>query len=167
MEQFSLEKYLANPSRKVVTRDGRNARVISTDMNSKNYPIVALVKLSDNTTEDVWTYTKDGEYEVDKSSRHDLFFALEKHEEQITVERFNPNTLKPYDKVLVRDCTIDNWVCDLFSHIEDKKRNGVKNRYPYYCVGNNYGCCIPYNDDTKHLLGTTELPSKYYRYWEE
>ena len=80
MEKFNLEKYLANPSRKVVTRDGRNARIISTDMNSKNYPIVALVKLSDNTTEDVWTYTKDGEFEVDKSTTYDLFFAPEKHE---------------------------------------------------------------------------------------
>ena len=161
MEKFNLEKYLANPSRKLVTRDGRNARVISTDMNSKNYPIVALVKLSDNTTEDVWTYTKDGEYEVDKLTRHDLFFAPEKHEEQITVERFNPNTLKPYDKVLVRDCNIGIWVCDFFSHIGDK------DTYPFYCVANYYRCCIPYNDDTKHLIGTSESPSKYYRYWEE
>ena len=80
MEQFSLEKYLANPSRKVVTRDGRNARIISTDMNSKNYPIVALVKLSDNTTEDVWTYTKDGEFEVEQSTIYDLLFAPETHE---------------------------------------------------------------------------------------
>ena len=88
MEQFSLEKYLANPSRKVVTRDGRNARIISTtDMNSKNYPIVALVKLSDNTTEDVWTYTKDGKWRVDESTRHDLFFAPETHEGWINVYR--------------------------------------------------------------------------------
>ena len=162
MEQFSLEKYLANPSRKVVTRDGRNARIISTtDMNFKNYPIVALVKLSDNTTEDVWTYTKDGEFEVDKSCRHDLFFSTEKDKERVTVERFDPNTLKLYDKVLVRDCNSGNWVCALFSHIGDK------DTYPYYCVGNYYRWCIPYNDDTKHLIGTSELPSKYYRYWEE
>ena len=85
MEQFSLEKYLANPSRKVVTRDGRNARIISTDMNSKNYPIVALVKLSDNPTEDVWTYTKDGEFEVEQSTTYDLFFAPEKHEGWINI----------------------------------------------------------------------------------
>ena len=85
MEQFSLEKYLANPSRKVVTRNGRNARIISTDMNSKNYPIVALVKLSDNTTEDVWTYTKDGEFEVEQSTTYDLFFAPEKHEGWVNV----------------------------------------------------------------------------------
>ena len=87
MEQFSLEKYLANPSRKVVTRDGRRVRVICTDMKSTTYPIVALVKLSDNTTEDVWTYTKDGEYEVDKSTTYDLFFAPEKHEGWINVYR--------------------------------------------------------------------------------
>ena len=89
MEQFSLEKYLANPARRVVTRDGRNARVIFTDMNSKNYPIVALVKLSDNTTEDVWTYTKDGEFEVEQSTSHDLFFAPETHEGWINVYRYS------------------------------------------------------------------------------
>ena len=80
MEQFNLEKYLKNPARKVVTRDGRRVRVICTDMKSTTYPIVALVKLSDNTNEDVWTYTKDGEYEVDKSTTYDLVFAPEKHE---------------------------------------------------------------------------------------
>ena len=89
MEQFSLEKYLADPSRKVVTRDGRNARIISTDMNSKNYPIVALVKLSDNTTEDVWTYTKDGEFEVEQSTTYDLFFAPEKHEGWVNIYKSN------------------------------------------------------------------------------
>ena len=56
-------------------------------MKSTTYPIVALVKLSDNTTEDVWTYTKDGEYEVDKSTTYDLFFAPEKHEGWINVYR--------------------------------------------------------------------------------
>ena len=44
MEKFNLEEYLKNPSRKVVTRDGRNARIICTDMNYKNHPIVALSK---------------------------------------------------------------------------------------------------------------------------
>ena len=81
MEQFSLEKYLANPSRKVVTRDGRNARIVSTDRRYENYPIVALVQISDNyINEEVYTYTKDGEFEAEQSTRHDLFFAPEKHE---------------------------------------------------------------------------------------
>ena len=166
MEQFSLEKYLANPSRKVVTRDGRNVRIVCTDMNYKNHPIVALITICDNNTENVYTYTKDGEWDNYESTTYDLFFAPEKDKERVTVERFNPNTLKPYDKVIVRDCNIDNWVCDLFSHFE-YKRGKENNRYPYYCLGNSYRCCIPYNDYTKHLIGTSELPSKYYRYWEE
>ena len=160
MEQFSLEKYLANPSRKVVTRDGRRVRIICTDMNYKNHPIVALIA-HDNGTENVYTYTKDGKWDNYESTTYDLFFAPEKDKERVTVERFNPNTLKPYDKVLVRDCNIGIWVCDLFSHFGDK------DTYPFYCVGNYYRWCIPYNDDTKHLIGTSELPSKYYRYWEE
>ena len=81
MEQFSLEKYLANPSRKVVTRDGRNVKIISTDMNCKNYPIVALVQISDKYyTEKVNIYTEDGELDIERPYSDDLFFASEKHE---------------------------------------------------------------------------------------
>ena len=43
MKQFNLEEYLANPSMKVVTRDGRKARIICTDAKN-NYPIVALIE---------------------------------------------------------------------------------------------------------------------------
>lgn len=76
-------------------------------------------------------------------------------------ERFDPKTLKPFDKVLVRDTMKHNWKCDLFSNI-------IKDAcYPYRCVGNAYICCIPYNDDTKHLVGTTKEAPKYYRYWED
>ena len=90
MEQFSLEKYLANPSRKVVTRDGRNARIVSTDRRYENYPIVALVQISDNyINEEVYTYTKDGEFEAEQSTRHDLFFAPETHEGWINVYRYS------------------------------------------------------------------------------
>ena len=161
MEQFSLEKYLANPSRKVVTRNGRNVRIVCTDMKYKLYPILALEEIPDDNSEYVYAFTKDGKYEIGDLSIHDLFFAPEKDKERVTVERFDPNTLKPYDKVLVRDCNSGNWVCDLFSHI------GNKDTYPFYCVSNYYRWCIPYNDDTKHLIGTSESPSKYYRYWEE
>ena len=76
-------------------------------------------------------------------------------------ERFDPKTLKPFDKVLVRDDAIHTWKCNLFSNI-------IKNgSYPYKCVGNAYTYCIPYNDDTKHLVGTSEEAPKYYRYWED
>ena len=86
MEQFSLEKYLANPSRKVVTRDGRRARIVSTNMRCANYPIVALVERCDN-TEEINTYTENGEFEVSNLSKYDLFFAPEKHEGYMNVYR--------------------------------------------------------------------------------
>ena len=75
-------------------------------------------------------------------------------------EKFDPMTLKAFDKVLVRDTAKHNWKCDFLSNI-------VKGAcYPYRCVGNAYICCIPYNNDTKHLVGTTEEAPEYYKYWE-
>ena len=75
--------------------------------------------------------------------------------------KFDPKTLQPFDKVLVRDSG-QYWCCDLFSHIVKKEAT-----YPYLCVGNAFEYCIPYNDDTKHLVGTTEEAPEYYRYWED
>ena len=75
-------------------------------------------------------------------------------------EKFDPKTLKPFDKVLVRECDGDIWRCSIFSHI-------WKDDLPYVCNGIGYKCCIPYNDDTKHLVGTTEEVPEYYRYWED
>ena len=76
-------------------------------------------------------------------------------------EKFDPKTLKPFDKVLVRDSDIHMWKCNLFSHI-------IKNgSYPYQCSNVGYLFCIPYNDDTKHLVGTTEEAPEYYKYWED
>ena len=87
MEQFSLEKYLANPSRKVVTRNGRNVRIICTDKKGYEYPIVALIENKLEGFEGVLYYTKNGEYIANESSMSDLFFAPEKHEGWINIYR--------------------------------------------------------------------------------
>ena len=79
MEQFSLEKYLANPSRKVVTRDGRNARIICTDRRDLNFPIIALIENESGGGEVIYAYTKDGIYCNTCPTTYDLFFAPEKH----------------------------------------------------------------------------------------
>lgn len=76
-------------------------------------------------------------------------------------EKFDPKTLKPFDKVLVRDSCNYMWECDLFSHV-----SGIISDYRYRCLASCYRYCIPYNDDTKHLLGTFNLPPKYYIYWD-
>ena len=87
MEQFSLEKYLANPSRKVVTRDGRNARIVCTDKRDLNFPIIALIETIPGGEEVTYSYTKDGKYYTAFSVILDLFFAPEKHEGWINVYR--------------------------------------------------------------------------------
>ena len=86
MEQFSLEKYLANPSRKVVTRNGRRARIICTDRRDLNYPIIALIETSSG-EEMVYSHTKDGKRCTDCTDIFDLFFAPEKHEGYINIYR--------------------------------------------------------------------------------
>ena len=76
-------------------------------------------------------------------------------------DRFDPKTLKPFDRVLVRDCEYHKWTCDLFSHMCDNTL------YKFQCFGFQYNYCIPYNEETKHLVGTTEEAPEYYRYWED
>ena len=73
-------------------------------------------------------------------------------------KKFDHKTLNPFDKVLVRDNINNPWVCDHFSYINHANICITTDRCKY---------CIPYNDDTKHLVGTTEEAPEYYRYWEE
>lgn len=84
MKQFNLEEYLKNPSREVVTKDGRNARIVCTDKKGVN-PIVALVTKYDSVTEEAFTYTKNGEFFGGITTKYDLFFAPEKHEGWVNV----------------------------------------------------------------------------------
>lgn len=79
-------------------------------------------------------------------------------------EKFDPKTLQPFDKVLVRDNYLDYWRCAFYSH-EWKKEGITTDRYA--TTANSYELCIPYNDDTKHLVGTTDKEPEFYRYWEE
>lgn len=86
MEQFNLEKYLANPKRKVVTRDGKNVRIICTDRKGTEYSVVALCTMS-NVSEDCYFYFPNGRMYLSADSCLDLFFAPEKHEGYINVYR--------------------------------------------------------------------------------
>ena len=75
-------------------------------------------------------------------------------------EKFDPKTLKAFDKVLARLDSKGIWCCELFSFIEDNT-NLIK------CCGAYYKHCIPYNEETKHLVGTKDEAPEYYKYWED
>ena len=76
-------------------------------------------------------------------------------------EKFGPKTLKPFDRVLARNHGSHRWACDLFSDIIDG------DECLYHCIGSYYRYCIPYNDDTKHLVDTKDEAPVFYRYWED
>ena len=85
MKAFNLEEYLKNPKRKVVTRDGRNVRIVCTDVKSELYPVLALV---DNWGAEICnSYTKEGRFLPGNEAHRDLFFAPEKHEGWVNVYR--------------------------------------------------------------------------------
>lgn len=116
-----------------------------------------------------------------KSVRKEIRFAKEKEKEQLfqaikdhgykwntetktleklKKEKFDPKTLQPFDKVLVS--SNDEWFCDFFSHYDY-----AVNKFNCTCTGGcPYDYCIPYNGDTKHLIGKSiEETPEFYRYW--
>ena len=74
-------------------------------------------------------------------------------------EKFDPHTLKPFDKVLARKDSEDDWHIDFFSCFKLKELP--------FCLSGLKCDVIPYNDDTKHLVGTMDDVPDFYRYWED
>ena len=116
--------------------------------------------------DDVISVTKYGRFYVDYENEGECILFPSKDQRDWSKftapwykkEKFDPKTLKPFDKIIAR---VEGgiWFCELLSFIEEG-RNLIKGLVSYY----NY--CIPYNDETKHLVGTTEEAPEYYRYWE-
>ena len=111
MKQFNLEEYLKNPSRKVVTRGGYPATIVSTTFHQENYPVVAEVCFSSYDKKQSYSFTANGSFLNLAEDPRDLFFAPEKHEGWVNI----------YGKFLA---------CDIFSTKEEAeeyvKRVGTK-----------------------------------------
>ena len=113
--------------------------------------------------------TKDGKMEYNYDGECTLFPSKEQRDwskfirfwDKPKVKKFDVHTLQPFDKVLVRDGVLSNWTCTLFSHII----NDVL--FPIYCSGGYFKYCIPYNEETKPLVGTKEDCPEFYKWWEK
>ena len=131
-----------------------------------DYPIA--IKLSNNSN---GGFTKDGRVFVEFDGECIIFPSREQRDwSQFKVKKpkFDPKTLKPFDKILVRDTNEDRWKCALYSHTIENEQCIYKYVTLVECgVECGYKHCIPYNDDTEHLLNTTKEAPEYYRYWEE
>ena len=111
--------------------------------------------------------TKDGQIEYDCNGECTLFPSKDQRDwskfvrfwDKPKVEKFDPKTLKPFDKVLVRDINTSNWYVDFFSDFN--------NQGEFICIGGcHWAMGIPYNENTKHLVGTTKYCSEYYKWWK-
>lgn len=80
MKQFNLDEYLKNPTRKVITRDGRPVKIHCTNY-TKNHLIIAEIE-GTNLSE---LFNKDGKWLYLADSEKDLFFAPEKHERWVNL----------------------------------------------------------------------------------
>lgn len=129
------------------------------------YPIVFSITNKDNYVTKM-RVTKTGYYDNEYFGECTLFPSKEQRDWSkfnapwIKKERFDPKTLQPFDEVLVRIDKQAHWCCEMFSFTE-KGTNLIN------CCGEYYRHCIPYNKDTKHLVGTTDEAPEYYRYWED
>lgn len=125
-----------------------------------NFHIV--VKLSDKETD---AFTKDGKLFTEYNGECMLFPSKKQRDWskfKYKKPKFDPNNLESFDRVLVRDSDENWWRCAIYSH---KREN---DKFAYYITTDTvYKYCIPYNNDTKHLVGTTEEAPEYYRYWED
>ena len=132
------------------------------------HPIVLTVhnKCTDTTVYDC--YSKDGRYNNLYDGECTLFPSkdqrdwskFEKFWDKPKVEKFDPKTLLPFDKVLVRGHNSKDWRAELFSHIDNTVNMVV-------CGACYWQQCIPYNYETKNLVGTGNDCPKYYKWWKE
>ena len=134
----------------------------------KLYPIV-LKAHNECTRESCIAYsTTDGRYRYDYNGECTLFPSKDQRDWSKfkrfwdkQKEKFDPKTLKPFDKVLAKDGFSSKWTCSFFSHMD----NDVS--FPVYCSGGYFKVCIPFNEETKHLVGTSDDCPEYYKWWKD
>lgn len=128
--------------------------------NGAKYPI--LIIRSDNTG---ISFANDGRMSLDWSGECLIFPSREQRDWskfKPKQSKFDPNTLQPFDKVLARNGRAEDWSCLFFSHIIKDEET-----YPYACGDDWFIQCIPYNEDTQHLVGTSKEAPEFYRFWED
>ena len=113
-----------------------------------------------------WSFYSDGKFTCDGECV--IFPSREQHDWskfKIPIKKFNQKDFKPFDKVLVRDGYGFKW-CPTFLEKISKEPSGKYSAVELISESK-WDMCIPYNDETKHLVGITEDCPEYYKWWEE
>ena len=106
------------------------------------------------------TFTRDGRYNRRFNGECMLYPSKDQRDWskfKAPVEKFDYSTLKPFDRVLVRNSYSFLWRCNFFSHFFQNVT---------YCVAGTWEQMVPYNEETKHLVGTKGMPDEKYIWWK-
>lgn len=74
-------------------------------------------------------------------------------------KKFDISTFQHFDKILVRDCNEQKWKCDFYDSYVNELDSPFRTTYSWYKQ------CVPYNNETKHLVSTTKIPPEKYINW--
>ena len=167
-ENIDLTKILKDCPRGFKLYSAVHGEVTFLSIEDGEYPIGVLLKNDDCTTyysSSGKAFTSYGECVLFPSEvqRDWSKFTAPWYKKEI----FDPKTLKPFDRVLVRNDKDCAWRINIYSHKNNNDKSYHDKRYPYVCINGEYSFCIPYNDDTKHLVGTTDEVPDFYKYWED
>ena len=142
-----------------------NVKFVRLDLADSDYPVI--VKVAGRRE---FSFTKEGWYWRDYPDSECTLFPSKYQRDwsKFTApwykpekKKFDPKALKPFDRVLACFTEQSTWCCGLFSYFAEDANLIV-------CCGDAYyKYCIPYNNETKHLLGTDDEAPEYYRYWED
>ena len=130
--------------------------VKSIDNSSKKLEYYVLNDMSTLKFEDWLSFEDKQIHPITETQQIILFDALAKKgkawdsEKKQIVDLKPKCEFKPFDKVLGRNEKDDVWEAELFSHYKEESQ------YPFRCIGFSRKYCIPYNEETAHLLGTTD-----------
>ena len=164
-ENIDLTKILKNCPKgwEFYSSNVGNVRFVRMKLEDPDYPIIVRVEGRRE-----FSCTKEGWYWKDYPGGECTLFPSKDQRDwsKFTApwyknEKFDPNTLKTFDRVLTRPFEDEIWEINFYSYTNPNWP------FPYTCMDKSYKYCIPYNDDTKHLVGTTDEAPEFYKHWEE
>ena len=131
-------------------------------VSDREYPIIISqgIKTIPITKEGKYILYYDGECTLFPSKDQRDWLKFERFWDKPKVERFDPKTFQPFDKVLGRDTNDNCWIALFFGHIGKGSHRAV-------CGYFSWTQCIPYNEETKHLVGTSDDCPEYYKWWKD
>ena len=95
-------------------------------------------------------------YDVAVTNNMGVYVSIAEQDDwELVSNKFDINTLKPFDKVLMRSSNAREWVGTFYSHYSNNK---------FYGCGMCCDQCVPY-EENQHLLGTTNDCDEYFKNW--